>query len=347
MMTGGIGGSPHAAVEPNDAGRPTDLTADVVVVGAGCAGLSAAVRLAAAGCRVAVVEEAPRLGGRASTFVDPATGERVDNGQHVLFGCYRHTYDFLTRIGTAALAPLDRALTITMAGTDGRARRLSCPPLPPPWHLVAGVLKWGAMPVRDRLSALKLASPLRRLRRRGSRTERDADVATVAEWLRAHGQSPELCRWLWHPLAVAALNQQPDIAAATPFLQVLAELFGPRRDDSAVGLPIVPLDELYALPAARLIEQRGGTVITGAPAKIALDRSGRIPAVRAGTRRRSQPARSSAPCHGMPWRGSGRAHSRAVSCGRSSMRAPGRTPRPSSRRTSGSIGRSCASGSSV
>ena len=81
------------------------LSADVVVIGAGFAGLSAAVRLAAAGRRVVVVEEAPRLGGRATAFTDRETGERVDNGQHVLFGCYRETYAFLDRIGTEGLAP--------------------------------------------------------------------------------------------------------------------------------------------------------------------------------------------------------------------------------------------------
>ena len=74
------------------------MTTDVVVIGAGFAGLSAAVRLVDRGRRVVVVEEAPRLGGRATSFADRETGERVDNGQHVLFGCYRETYDFLRRL---------------------------------------------------------------------------------------------------------------------------------------------------------------------------------------------------------------------------------------------------------
>jgi phytoene dehydrogenase-like protein len=80
--------------------------ADAVIIGAGFAGMSAATRLAASGSKVVVVEEAPRLGGRASSFIDRDTGERVDNGQHVLFGCYRETYAFLRRIGAADRAPL-------------------------------------------------------------------------------------------------------------------------------------------------------------------------------------------------------------------------------------------------
>ncbi len=72
---------------------------DVVVVGGGFAGLSAATALAERGARVLVLEARPTLGGRATAFTDPATGERVDNGQHVLFGCYHETFRFLRRIG--------------------------------------------------------------------------------------------------------------------------------------------------------------------------------------------------------------------------------------------------------
>ena len=267
----------------------TDVTADVVVIGGGFAGLSAAVRLAEAGRHVVVVEAAPRLGGRASTFTDRETGERVDNGQHVLFGCYRETYAFLKRIGTDRLAPLDRTLAITMAGNDGRTHRLSCPRLPTPWHLVAGILNWRAVSLRDRVSAFRLASVLRNshLRTPHLRTSalpHSALPMSVSDWLRAHGQSPELCRWLWNPLAFAALNQSPDIASAGPFVRVLAEMFGPAPEDSAVGLPAAPLDEVYALPSARLIEERGGFVLTGMAARIALDPSGRIARVRVGER---------------------------------------------------------------
>ena len=259
------------------------MTADVVVIGGGFAGLSAAARLAAEGRKVIVVESSPRLGGRASTFEDRDTGERVDNGQHVLFGCYRETYKFLRLIGAESLAPLDPALAVTMIDGDGNARTLSCPPLPAPWHLIAGVLKWNAVPIRDRLSVFRVASALR-TSHPAPRTPHSALSLSVSDWLRAHGQSSNLCRWLWNPLAFAALNQSPESASAAPFVRVLSEMFGPRPEDSAVGLPAVPLDEMYALPAARFVEARGGAVLTGAPARISVDRSGRIAGVRAGER---------------------------------------------------------------
>lgn len=253
------------------------MSAPVVVIGAGFAGLSAAVHLADAGRRVVVLESSPRLGGRASTFADPATGERVDNGQHVLFGCYRETYAFLKRLGMDGQAPLDRRLDVTIVGSDGRPHRLSCPSLPSPWHLVAGILKWQAIPFGDRLTARKLAPVFR------GRVDEPSPDQTVSTWLLAHGQSPLLCKWLWDPLAVAALNQSPDVAAAAPFVRVLRELFGPGVNDSAIGVPAVPLDELYAIPAARFIEARGGVVLTKSPARVVVDTAGRISAVRAGT----------------------------------------------------------------
>src|SRR5688572_2055824 len=108
--------------------------------------------LAGEGKRVVVLEEAPRLGGRATAFTDRETGERIDNGQHVLFGCYRQTYAFLRRLGTDRLAPLQDRLTLTMVGPDGRHSKLVCPPWRPPWHLLAGVLRWRALPIADRLT---------------------------------------------------------------------------------------------------------------------------------------------------------------------------------------------------
>jgi squalene-associated FAD-dependent desaturase len=261
------------------------MTPNVVVIGAGCAGLSAAVRLATANVPVVVVEEAPRLGGRASAFTDRETGERVDNGQHVLFGCYRETYAFLRAIGAQTRAPLETRLSLTMADDRGRLTALRCPRLPPPWHLIGGVLGWSALSIGDRLAALKLRRFLDDVRHDGASaaTARVPATETVDEWLRRHGQTEGLSRWLWRPLALAALNQSSSVAAARPFVRVLGELFGPRLENSAIGLPAVPLDELYAEPARAFLESHGGRVITKTPARIQVTADGRaIRGVEAG-----------------------------------------------------------------
>lgn len=249
------------------------LTVDAIVIGAGSAGLAAAVRLSGAGARVAVVEQAPRLGGRTTSFIDRDSGERVDNGQHVLFGCYRETYAFLAETGAAALAPLERTLSLTIAGgPDGRRHTLTCPDLPSPWHLAVGVMLWDAVPFAERLATRHLETLFDSVRVEGAEAAslRVDPSMTVTAWLDSQHQGAELRRWLWHPLVYAALNQGPDDAAARPFVRVLGELFGPRPEDSAIGLPSVPLDDLMATPAVQLIESRGGTVLARRPAKIVM-----------------------------------------------------------------------------
>src|SRR5437763_8424687 len=103
---------------------------DVVIIGGGFAGLSAGVALAERGFKVAVLERKPALGGRAYSFADPDSGDFVDNGQHVLMGCYTETLDFLTRIGTADKLVFRDNLEIEMIDAVGECAGLRTAPLP-------------------------------------------------------------------------------------------------------------------------------------------------------------------------------------------------------------------------
>ena len=257
------------------------MNADVVVIGAGVAGLAAGVELAARGAKVSILEAKAILGGRATSFSDPQTGERVDNGQHVLLGCYHETFRFLGRIGTAERVRLQSNLDVEFVDRAGQHSRLQCPPLPAPFNLVGGVLQWEALGWRDRLAALKMAGPIR-LAQAAQRAERHAQKTillaaspgeTVEEWLVNNGQTARLREMLWEPLALATLNQPVQQAAAPPFARVLAKMFGDDPRDAALGLPGCPLDELYAEPARAFIEARGGEVRIGCPTRVVLDRS--------------------------------------------------------------------------
>ena len=143
------------------AGTHLVIAADVVVVGAGCAGLSAATALSEAGATVLVVEARPVLGGRTFATRDQASGDWVDNGQHVLLGCYHETLAFARRIGAERLLSTQTALSVPMVDRAGRMSELRCPALPTPMHLVGGVLGWSALSWRERLSVVGLARALR------------------------------------------------------------------------------------------------------------------------------------------------------------------------------------------
>jgi squalene-associated FAD-dependent desaturase len=247
------------------------MSFDVIVIGGGCAGLSAASALADAGARVLVLEARPTLGGRASAFTDPATGETVDNGQHLMLGCYHETLAFLSRIGSSGNVELQGSLEVPFVDEAGRRSTLSCPPLPSPLHLFAGLVEWEALRFGDSLSALSLASPLRRARRyveRGAGVLPAWDGETAESWLIRNGQSRRLREMLWGPLALAALNQPANEAAAPPFVRVLAQMFGPDPKDSAVAMPLRPLNALYAEPAREFILSHGGEVRMSCPARV-------------------------------------------------------------------------------
>jgi zeta-carotene desaturase len=258
-------------------------SADVIVIGAGIAGLRAAVHLAARGARVTVLEAKAILGGRATAFVDPQTGERVDNGQHVMFGCYHETFAFLREIGTEDRIRVQPGLEVDFVDRAGERSRLSLPGLPPPMNFIAGLLDWSALGWGDRLAALRLAGPIRtaqeeqRARSRGQTATRIAASPgeTVEEWLINNGQTARLREMLWEPLALAALNQSVRVAAAPPFVAVVAQMFGGGPKDASLALPTWPLDQLYAEPARRFIEARGGEVRVGCPARLYLT-GGRI-----------------------------------------------------------------------
>lgn len=258
------------------------MTADVIVIGAGVAGFSAATALADAGARVLVLEARPGLGGRATAFNDPETGERVDNGQHILMGCYADTLKLLERIGAADRVRWQAGLALAMIDQQGHESVLKLPPLPSPLHLLGGVLAWDALSWRERLSILRVGAALGPAKAGPDATSPASagpQRQTVREWLTCHGQAPRLCELFWEPLALAALNQSIDQAAASYFVAVLEQMFGPDPAAASLVIPAVPLDEMYAEPARAWLDARGHEVRVNAPAKVAIA-DGRVTGVR-------------------------------------------------------------------
>jgi len=232
---------------------------DVVVIGGGFAGLSAAVALAQVGFRVAVLESKPALGGRAYSFADPETGDFVDNGQHVLMGCYAETLRFLDRIGQTGQLVFHPNLAIEMLERDGRAGVLRTARLPGPLHMTAGLMRYGLLNPRERMSVLVAGLRMLRMHRRDRARLARTTVSGVMDLL---GQGERARRCLWYPLAIATLNEDPEVASAALLAEVLKRAFFSRRADSAFVYAKVGLSDLYCPASVRMIEAGGGLVET-------------------------------------------------------------------------------------
>lgn len=246
---------------------------DVVIIGGGFAGLSAGVALSGRGFRVTLIEKRSRLGGRASSYTDPASGEVVDNGQHVFLRAYRRTIHFLETIGTIDQLVFQPRLALDMVDAGGSVTRFAAWGLPAPLHVAGAAASARGIPWRDRLAALSFGATL------WKRGPADADGLTVEQWLDRHHQPASLRARLWHPLALATLNEEPAIAAAAPFATVLADAWFRRAEWSAIGLPRTGLGTLYTEAAQAFIEGRGGRVLTGRTATGLVVSRGRVSGV--------------------------------------------------------------------
>jgi squalene-associated FAD-dependent desaturase len=232
---------------------------DAVVIGAGFAGLSAAVALAERGVRVTVLEGKPALGGRAYSFEDPDTGDFVDNGQHVLMGCYTETLDFLKRIGAYDQLVFHEDLEIEMLAGPGRSAVLKTARLPGPLHMTAALLGYQHLSFAQRMSVMRGGLRMLAMRRFGDELRR----LTVAQLMDRLGQSEHARRCFWYPLSIATLNDEPESSSAQQLAEVLKRaFFSRRRRDSAFVYSRVGLTDLYCTGATRLIERAGGTVLS-------------------------------------------------------------------------------------
>ncbi|MDD2665104.1 MAG: hydroxysqualene dehydroxylase HpnE [Dechloromonas sp.] len=225
----------------------------VAVIGAGWAGLAAAVDLVAGGAAVTLFEAGRVPGGRARTI--DLDGRRLDNGQHILLGAYRETLDLMRRVDADPDTLLER-LPLQVVADDGF--RLALPRLPAPFNVALGLLTARGV---DRREKVDTALWMNAVQRRGFRLARDLSVAA---WLDAAGQTGVLRHRLWEPLCLAALNTPASRASAQLFANVLRDSLGsPRRADTDLLLPRVPLGDVLPEPAARWLAAHGATLRFG------------------------------------------------------------------------------------
>jgi squalene-associated FAD-dependent desaturase len=276
---------------------------NVLVVGGGLAGIATAVALAERHIPVTILESKPRLGGRASSFVDPATGDTVDLCQHVAMGCCTEFLRFCETVGIRGFLQPQPALWFMTS--DGRTSRFAGDPLPAPLHLFRSFVRMHTLTLREKIG---IALALRHLRQpppsplgiaggegpgvRGgiepaeestiregfcppsppsplppqSRGERGAesDDPPFSDWLAKHRQSPRMVDRFWGLVLTSALNETPDRVGFRYARKVFVDGFLTDRRGFEVELPTVPLGRLYGPELSSWLEGRNVRVVTGA-----------------------------------------------------------------------------------
>ncbi|MEM1445596.1 MAG: hydroxysqualene dehydroxylase HpnE [Planctomycetota bacterium] len=233
----------------------------VIVVGGGVAGIAAAVDLAQRGADVTLLEQRPRLGGRASSMDDPKTGRLIDNCQHVLTRACTALIDLYERLGVCEHIRWTDTLWFADPETPTRWHDIRGDDLPAPMHLARPMLRFGLLTTRERFDVSR--AMLSVMQAGSTRRARAAmNDRSFADWLEEQGQSAALIDKFWSPIVVSACNETCDRVALGYAMQVFQEGMLATHDAYHVGLAVCPLAALYA-PAEALIEQHGGTVRCG------------------------------------------------------------------------------------
>ena len=220
----------------------------VAVVGGGLAGLAAGSALADSGFGVTLFERRPYLGGRASSYQHPGTGEVVDNCQHVLLGCCTNLIQFYERLGVQNQIRWYDRLTFLEPG--GRASIIAASSLPAPFHTAPAFLRAACLSLADKLAIAAAMAAL-------APAIPPDDGSSFLTWLRQHGQTERAIQRFWKTILVSALNEDLDSVSVPSAAQVVRESFLKSAAAGRMGVPSVPLTELYSVAGDYIKARRG------------------------------------------------------------------------------------------
>lgn len=225
-----------------------------IIIGGGFAGLSAAVHLTKQGKQATLLEASPKLGGRAYSFRETNNDCIIDNGQHIMMGCYHATLELLDILGAQNTIEIQKNLTVCFTQRGGKTAYLKTESSLYPFNLLMSMLKYSAVPFRKRLEIVSFFARLyftniNRLK-----------PITVKQWLSWWKQSDLTTKALWEILAIGTMNTRIEDASAYVFADVLKKIFFAGNTAAKIVIPKTGLSGMYCAQAEQYIKDNGGNV---------------------------------------------------------------------------------------
>ena len=227
----------------------------VLVIGGGLAGLSLAAYLSKNNFKVKLLESSPKLGGRTYSFLDKETNTILDNGQHILMGCYYETLNFLSLIGATKNFNIQKSLNVSFVKEGYKLFKLKSFPFFYPINLLIAVLNYKAINFSGRLKLIKvfLKLPFYSLKK--------LSQMNVQQWLEEENQSSNIRDAFWKILAVGALNTSLEKASAKIFVDILRQIFANGKNAATIVLPKYGLTESFCKDAEEFITNNNGEIL--------------------------------------------------------------------------------------
>jgi squalene-associated FAD-dependent desaturase len=244
-----------------------------LIVGGGFSGLAAAVYLSNNNYQVELIESSPKLGGRAYSFTDKNTNSILDNGQHILMGCYKETLRFLNLINSKDSLNYQKSMEVNFLDNEGKLHQLKTPRYFYPFNLLIAILDYKALPVKDRYTIIKFCIKLFL-----TNPERIGE-SSVTKWLENEGQHNLIRKSLWEIMAVGALNCNMDDASPKIFGKILKQIFFTGNHSATIIIPAIGLSQVYCDDAVNFIKNKAGSVSTSETVQRVIVESDRVKSV--------------------------------------------------------------------
>lgn len=257
------------ALKPPDLDEST-IEADVLIIGAGLAGLTCAIGLRDSGLRVVVAEREGTLGGRARTWCDEVTGDPVDMGPHIFLSEYPNTLSLLGVLGTRERIVWHTDEFISMV--DGRHRvvmRMSR--LPPPFHFIPSVFSDRTVSLLDKLSNLRASL---RAMQMDEKCTVEIDEIDAYSYLRSLGVTEGYINRFWRFVSMAIMNVPIEDCSAGAIMRFYRHLIG--HSNFHIGFPSSGLSSMFAEQAREILDRAGVGFLMKTEVKTLTAEAGRI-----------------------------------------------------------------------